>query len=175
MVIGESIGRTTSITSFYNTDTDSEGNVIGWMKGSIINSMDKSGINFISTLMQKDPSLLGYMWNARNGMPYDFKTTNGFEEQIDGIDQYRGMPIVSDDNGVIYTSARDIGNMMAGYVAGQKGLAWHIARVGFDGYQSISESGLKWTPEGASTQNAQLLGWKAGFMVYYKQRLHIQQ
>jgi len=175
MVIGESIGRTTSITSFYNTDTDSEGNVIGWMKGSIINSMDKSGINFISTLMQKDPSLLGYMWNARNGMPYDFKTTNCFGEQIDGIDPYRGMPIVSDDNGVIYTSARDIGNMMAGYVAGQKGLAWHIARVGFDGYQSISESGLKWTPEGASTQNAQLLGWKAGFMVYYKQRLHIQQ
>jgi hypothetical protein len=85
------------------------------------------------------------------------------------------MPIVSDDNDVIYTSARDIGNMMAGYVAGQKGLAWHIARVGFDGYQSISESGLKWTPEGASTQNAQLLGWKAGFMVYHKQRLHIQQ
>ena len=83
--------------------------------------------------------------------------------------------VTYDDNGVIYTSARDIGNMMAGYVAGQKGLAWHIARVGFDGYQSISESGLKWTPESASTQNAQLLGWKAGFMVYYKQRLHIQQ
>ena len=83
--------------------------------------------------------------------------------------------VTYDDNGVIYTSARDIGNMMAGYVAGQKGLAWHIARVGFDGYQSISESGLKWTPEGASTQNAQLLGCKAGFMVYYKQRLHIQQ
>jgi hypothetical protein len=115
------------------------------------------------------------MWNARNGMPYDFKTTNCFGEQIDGIDPYRGMPSITHDNGVIYTSARDIGNMMAGYVAGQKGLAWHIARVGFDGYQSIKESGLKWTSEGASTQNAQLLGWKAGFMAYYKLRLHIQQ
>ena len=173
MNIGESIGRTTSITSFYNSDKGKDGKVKGWMKGSVIIPSDESGMRFISTLLQKDPSLLGYIWNARNNMPYDFKVTNCMGERIDGLDPYRGMPISKDADAVIYTSARDVGNIMAGYIAGRKGLAWHIARSGFDIYQSLSEPGMGWTPEGVSTQNAQRVGWKEGFMIYYKKRLFI--
>ena len=173
MNIGESIGRTTSITSFYNYDKGKDGKVKGWMKGSVIIPSDESGMRFISTMLQKDPSLLGYIWNARNNMPYDFKVTNCMGERIDGLDPYRGMPISKDADAVIYTSARDVGNIMAGYIAGRKGLAWHIARSGFDMYQSLSEPGMGWTPEGVSTQNAQRVGWKEGFMIYYKKRLSI--
>ena len=173
MNIGESIGRTTSITSFYNSDKGKDGKVKGWMKGSVIIPSDESGMRFISTMLQKDPSLLGYIWNARNNMPYDFKVTNCMGERIDGLNPYRGMPISKDADAVIYTSARDVGNIMAGYIAGSKGLAWHIARSGFDMYQSLSEPGMGWTPEGISTQNAQRVGWKEGFMIYYKKRLSI--
>ena len=173
MNIGESIGRTTSITSFYNSDKGKDGKVKGWMKGSVIIPSDESGMRFISTMLQKDPSLLGYIWNARNNMPYDFKVTNCMGERIDGLDPYRGMPISKDADAVIYTSARDVGNIMAGYIAGSKGLAWHIARSGFDMYQSLSEPGMGCTPEGVSTQNAQRVGWKEGFMIYYKKRLSI--
>ena len=165
MIVGESIGKTTSSTSFYNTEPDKNGDEIGWMKGSIINPMDQSGVNFVSDLIQTDPSLMSYMLNARNGEPYDFKVTNGTEGEIDGIDIYRGMPIITDETGVTtYTSARDIGNMMAGYVAGRKGLPWVIARLGFDGYQSRNK--FFWTPEGKSTQNAQKVGWKQGRRTY---------
>lgn len=66
-----------------------------------------------------------------------------------------------------------MGNIVAGYVAGRKGLSWHAARFGFDAYQSIRTEKLKWTIEGASTQNAQRVGWKVGFMIYYKKRLSI--
>ena len=106
-------------------------------------------------------------------MPYDFKVTNCSGEEIYGIDTYRGMPIASDQNGTVYTSARDVGNIVAGYMAGSKGLSWCFARLGFDGYQSLRSPGIKWTPEGISTQNAQLVGWKVGFMIYYKKRLSI--
>ena len=167
MIVGESIGKTTSNTSFYNTDPNeiTGEKETGWMKGSIINPMDQSGIKFVLDLIQTDPSLISYMLNARNGEPYDFKVTNGTEGAIDGIDIYRGMPIMTDEKGVTtYTSARDVGNMMAGYVAGRKGLPWVIARLGFDGYQSRNK--FFWTPEGKSTKNAQKVGWKQGRRTY---------
>lgn len=82
------------------------------------------------------------------------------------------MPIAINSDGItIYSSARDIGNMMAGYIAGSKGLTWRMARMGFDAYQSIGGRGYE--PEGTSTQNAQLVGWKYGFMQYFKRRLSI--
>lgn len=53
------------------------------------------------------------------------------------------MPIAIDSAGItVYSSARDIGNMMAGYIAGCKGLTWGMARMGFDAYQSILEKNM---------------------------------
>lgn len=54
----------------------------------------------------------------------------------------------------VYTSARDIGNIAAGYVAGINNLPYHTARLGFDGYQG----GI----EGPSTRNAEWYGYNLG-------------
>lgn len=66
-----------------------------------------------------------------------------------------------DVNGMqIYTSARDIGNIAAGFIVGYYGLKWEFARKLFDKYQSI-QSGFK-TAEGVSSQNAQKVGYEIG-------------
>lgn len=97
-----------------------------------------------------------YMMNARNNQPYDFKVTNGTDRPIKGIDIYRGMPIGVNGNGErIITSARDIGNIAAGYIAGVNGITWEASRVAFDGYQGGKE--------GKSTRNAEWYGWRMGY------------
>lgn len=62
---------------------------------------------------------------------------------------------------LVYSSARDIGNIMAGYVMGNNGLLWRDVRKGFDWLES-SQKGMKST-EGASSQNAQMFGYKWGW------------
>lgn len=65
------------------------------------------------------PELIDYMANARNGHKYDFKVSNGEPTSAYGSkpDPYRGMPIGKGTDGKnIYASARDIGNIAAGYV-----------------------------------------------------------
>ena len=100
--------------------------------------------------------------NAGNNHPYDFKVTNGTSSPIPGIDIYRGMPIGVSGNGqTVYTSARDIGNIAAGYVAAVNGLSWEAARLGFDGYQSYTSRKIKF--EGISTRNAEYYGWRMGY------------
>ena len=37
-----------------------------------------------------------------------------------------------------------------------------------DGYQSHVSEGIKWTPEGLSTRNAQAVGWAIGYKKYHK-------
>ena len=165
MVIGESIGKTTSITSFYNTDKKS--NVkYGWQTNSIIDPNDQSGINFMSNLAEINPTVTEYMVAAQNNAIYDFKVTNGTESTVASIDIYRGMPVGVDENGtIIYTSARDVGNIMAGYVAGNAGIGWPFVRLACDLYQMYSniKSGAMPKIEGKSTRNAQRVGWQKGY------------
>ncbi len=156
------IGVTPVITSFYNSDAnDGKG---AWAIGSFIDPNDDSGIDFIAKMTgENTPGLIPYAFNARNGHPYDFKTTNGTPNAIEKIDIYRGMPMGTASNGTpIYTSARDIGNMMAGYVAGAHGMFWAEMRTFFDSYQSLQTSlknkTLKFESEGISSQNAQMYG-----------------
>ncbi|MDE6638367.1 MAG: hypothetical protein K2K32_09065, partial [Muribaculaceae bacterium] len=155
-VRGKSIGKTTSITSFYNTDDNNgEGN---WMTGSVIDSNDGSGEAFFYNLIADDPSLFNYVWNAQNGEKYDFKVTNGTSEAIPWLDPYRGMPLGFNEEGdPIFTSARDIGNIGAGYVAARKGISWKWARTAFDGYQKHQSNDKQ--NEGLSTQNAERFGY----------------
>ena len=141
-----SIGVTTSITSFYNSDEDK------W-ENSIINPLDTSGKVFLRKIIN-NPNIISYMDKARNNHEYDFKVTNG-TPGVKDVDKYRGMPIGKTKDGMtIYTSARDIGNIAAGYVAAVNGLTWELSRIGFDLYQG----GI----EGISTQNAEYYGWKYG-------------
>lgn len=168
LVRGESIGITTSMTSFYQSDKDNgkgkeQG---GWATGSIINPSDKSGDNFLGNTFGNTPAMFDdYMVNANNGHKYDFKVTNGTDKAIPGIDIYRGMPVGKNADGqTIYSSARDVGNMAAGFVAGANGMTWEDSRMAFDAFQSYKNVRRGGYPgiEGISTRNAEYYGWRIG-------------
>ena len=62
------------------------------------------------------------------------------------------MPLLTRLNGVIViVSARDVGNLVAGYYAGANGFSWTLSRAAFDKYEG--------KPEALSTQAAQYYGW----------------
>jgi hypothetical protein len=81
---------------------------------------------------------------------------------------YRGMPFnvaglfPSSPQGKppLYASARDFGNVAAGYVAGNRGLSWEEARFGFDALESQQKGKL--VREGQGTQLAERIGWETG-------------
>ena len=191
---GPIIGVTTSNTSFYNSDKGE------WAISSVIDLNDRSGTEFLSKLENDSPNLVNYMWNARGNHKYDFKNTNGTDQKIDNIDQYRGMQITTDNGLPVITSARDIGNIGAGYMAGVNGVSWDKAVTAFDAYQTYSNlspslqktvidgaitfltgdpGGLKKiifpliqnkVSEGISTRNAERYGWEKGNAVYRRSK-----
>lgn len=124
--------------------------------GSIIDTNDQSGYEFLNNFMENTPGIFKYMINATGGQLYDFKRTNGIEGYNGKLDPYRGMPIGT----FLYTSARDIGNIAAGYIAGLYNISWKSTRFAFDTLQSRQDG--KPSTEGISSQNAQYLGWKIG-------------
>lgn len=167
-IIGK-VGITTSITSFYNSDLkDSNGKPASdFVRDAIIDLNDVSGIQFIEFMKGYDPDLCSYAWNARNGELYDFKVTNGTIDIRDDnkMTIYRGMPLDINSKGeLIISSARDVGNMVAGYMAGKSGLSWPLTRFAFDSYQSWTSH--KPDHEGESTTNAQRFGWESGHHKY---------
>jgi hypothetical protein len=155
-----SIGVTTSITSFY--DSYANDGAGAWATGSIINPNDNSGKDFLDNLVKSDPEIGYYMDNAKRDQKYDFKSTNGTNQSISGIDEYRGMPVGTTKSGQsIYTSAKDIGNIGAGYIAGVHGIPWKEARKEFDKLQSAQDGSP--SVELPSTQNAERVGWETGY------------
>jgi RHS repeat-associated protein len=146
---GKSIGVSATMTSFY--DSDNEDPSQRW--SGIIDPNDNRGKQFLNAITGKNsPSLFKYMFYARNGKKYDFKVTNGTDSEIKGIDIYRGMPITTNFDGTVtYASARDVGNMAAGYIAAKNGIPWQAARDAFDFYQG--------SPEGISSVSAQIYGY----------------
>ncbi len=167
-VRGKAIGQTTSMTSFFDSDyEDGEGR---WMDKSVIDTTDGSGEQFMYNLVSDSPRLLEYMNKARNGHEYDFKVTNGNPQENPTLDPYRGMPFGFTEAGnPIYTSARDIGNIAAGYVAARYKLPWWFSRAGFDSYQVMKS--LKFKKEGKSTINAERYGYdcvKNGLPIFNK-------
>jgi hypothetical protein len=161
LVRGESIGESDLMSSFYNSDERS------WSIGSIIDPNDKSGMNFFNSLDNEEPAITNYMANATGGEKYDFKRSG---TTIGGANDnptyfYRGMPMRTENGKTIYTSARDIGNFAAGYIAGVHGVPWGAARKQFDKLESQQQG--RPAVEGFSTQNAQLRGWNAGININY--------
>lgn len=162
---GASIGVTTSITSFFNSDTNS------WDVSSIIDLDDKSGKQFLDRVVDEKQSLPGYALDARTGHINDFKASNNETHPASKMNPYRGMIVGKTKNGRdVITSARDIGNMAAGYKAGLAGLSWKQTRMCFDTYQSIQTPGIRFVSEGESTQNAEYLGWKNGYDKYLESK-----
>lgn len=162
---GELIGYSATPQSFYNSE---EGK---WM--GTINPNDNSGRNFLNNdILKENPNIISYMWNATGGEKYDFKRTNGTDNVVFDTpeDFYRGMPILKPINGKqIYGSARDVGNIGAGLIAGINGLSWGTARNGFDALESYQKG--KITTESSSTQYGQRLGWNIGNAIFRKSEL----
>jgi RHS repeat-associated protein len=164
----EVIAKTVTDHSFLGDD----GKVV---KGATINLSDKSGTNFLNKniIGAKKLTLLDYIKNAKGGEKYDFKT-NGIAGIPKGESatqyQYRGMPVdgvkgLENGTGVpTIATARDIGNIGAGYVAADNGIPWGATRAAFDALQSKQEG--KPAIEGATSQLAQKVGFNLGVVDY---------
>lgn len=162
-----SIGKTAFLRSFYDEDSNS------WATGSIINLQDPSAQLFMESIVETRPLFLDYMYKARNNQIYDFKVSNGIEGRTD-FKPYRGMLL-----GGAIVSARDVGNLAAGYVAGVNGVSYLGMRLMFDAYQSftntlnfnakqLERNPINFNPtyilsiESLSSRQPQRLGWYAG-------------
>lgn len=154
-VRGPSIGKTVTEYSFYNSDKAGN-DAQKWQMEAIIDPLDRSGTVFLQTHIAANYPLGEYMLLGRSKELLDFKTTNGVAYDA-SLDIYRGMLIPSNLTGGpnLFASARDVGNIMAGYYAGANFLPWPVARLGFDAYQGGRE--------GDTTQEAQLYGWRIGW------------
>jgi RHS repeat-associated protein len=164
--LGEMIGYSLAPESFYNPE-DQE-----WM--GIIDKNDDSGRNFLNQNTQNLPQVITYIFNAGNNEKFDFKSTNGTDKVkfTSHQDYYRGMPIMGKVNDqTVFASARDVGNILAGYVAGADGQTPLFTRIGFDLYQSYRAGVI--TAEHRSTQAPQAIGYAIGRLVLYNQVISI--
>ncbi len=147
--------------------------------GAIINPSDNSGINFLNDeIINNDISIIKYINNAKGREPLDFKARDVNERpRSQSVDQhfYRGMPFgdvsnISNPHGenvTTYATARDYGNIAAGFVAGRSGLSWGDARLGFDALQSYQQRDI--ATEGATSQAAQKIGHQAGLQLWSRE------
>jgi hypothetical protein len=144
------------------------------VKGAIIKPNDNSGENFLNNeIIGSNLNVMRYISHATGGQTYDFKT-RGMGKNLDKIHQdqykYRGMPVNgviglgNTGGGKVYASGRDIGNVGAGIVAGNNGLSWGAARLGFDALQSYQRHGFD--TEGQPTQQAERVGHEIGIKLY---------
>ena len=161
---GEIIGKSLTEYSFL----DEKGNGV---KGAVINLKDNSGVNFLNKdIISSNLGLIAYMPNATGGEKYDFKSKGiaaRLEEMTREQYQYRGMSFEGvlgfgnqDGSTLTIASARDIGNVAAGYVAGNNGLGWGGGRLGFDALESYQKGAF--ATEGQPTKRAQRIGFEIG-------------
>lgn len=149
--------------------------------GAKIDLSDKKGADFLNNKIigDKKLSVFGYADNAHGGQKYDFKTngpngeTNGIKSikpELQAAYQYRGGVVdevqgLSDKSNVpTVASARDVGNIGAGYMAGSSGVPWIAFRYKADQLESkqVGHPAV----EGQTTQLAEKLGYYLGSSFY---------
>jgi hypothetical protein len=183
---GEVIGQSLTEYSFHGENGQA-------IVGAVINPNDTSGIDFLNNEIINNSNLntVSYATNATGGKPYDFKRRDENGNPLPKKDlryegtqyHYRGVLFQgvdgfsqgSDGGTPTFASARDIGNVAAGYVAGKAGMSWKTARIGFDGLETVQEyktiNPLKWKSwkeEGQPTQRAERVGHSTGIRVFKK-------
>ena len=165
---GKLLAYSATPESFYNSET-------GEFKGRI-DPNNQKGRNFLNNKVLKS-GLLSYMIKARPEGPYDFKRTDGTNSvKYTTVDEfYRGMPIGEINGLPIWASARDVGNIAAGLVAGINGFSWDASRLAFDCLESIKDYNdtgiIGFSKESSSTQYAQRLGFMIGSTIYYNKTI----
>lgn len=145
----EVLGQTATPYSFCND----EGIV---MKDAIIDMSDKSGDAFLARFQNNEIPLLGYIMpktisdvSGRNGGGCDFKCSG---------DANRGMPL-SIFGGKIGT-ARDVGNVAAGYLTARKYMPYGATMWIFDKYHNYKNNTTAGEPP--VSRWAQMLGFGYG-------------
>ena len=155
-VVGGSIGPNHSITvidgnnagtviGYYLTDysfADKDGNIV---VGETIDLNDNSGQVFWDKYTNNPPDIEDYMldifwgdYSSFLGGYFNFKYqgyTSGNKQSY----AYRGMPINFGDGFTYVTTARDIGNAYAGFIAEYNGFTYSMTRTGFNIYNGEPE------------------------------------
>ena len=163
---GQILGESVTINSFYNSD---EGK---WEVGSVIDLSDNSATTFLSQIGNDKENLLTYMGKGQNGEQYDVKVTNGQKTPLPKgcvFDPYRGMTIPNSEGKQLIGSARDLGNIGAGYKAGSKGLSLVVFLSGCTIYDCYKNGRIGIEPAGS--REPQIYGYKLGFKKYLKNLL----
>ena len=93
-------------------------------------TIDMPGIDLYITSMLIG-SLDGYINDCPNTSPFDFKSY-GYDGDYYALHVSRGMPISFGDGNTYITTARDIGNVYAGFLFGYYGWSYNSTRNGFD-------------------------------------------
>ena len=157
---GRIVGKTLSPTSFYDSDTDT------W-RGTL-NPTDYTGQEFLNMIENQEISVIEYASKAITNGQFDFKNNPQYQFNTNS-DIYRGMRIRDPQtNEIVYTSARDIGNIVAGYICGLNNISWFWTRIAFDGYNFYEHFQY---PEGISSRNAQWFGYQWGVRTANKRKL----
>lgn len=157
------LGRSLTMYSFFNSEVlNPVTGDMGIFTGTI-DLLDMSGMLFLNCLRDDNVGLVDYMVDATDGKKYDFKK-NGMTKDDDNTYLYRGMIIRFDGNIPIIGSARDVGNVGAGYMAGRHAIPWKVARVAFDRLETRQRGSS--SIEGPTTQSAQYIGWQWGMEEY---------
>lgn len=175
------IGYSATPYSFYDDESKSV------ISNTFIYTDDTSGGDFLNTFIKerKAGRLIHYMKNATGGEIYDFKKTNGTKNTIytEKYEFYRGMPInLRHPEGPVYASARDIGNMLAGLVAGYNQIPWIASKAAFNALetrQNIKDKPDEYfilefwhTEEGLTTRYAEKLGYNLGSAYAYEEDMY---
>jgi len=163
---GEKIGESIFIDSFYYADGPSKAT----LSRGIIDTTSKEGADFLNNKIYSDtPSQEAYIFTYMlpGDSPYDFKKVGLIKKGMTVQDvadyTYRGSQIYPG----VYASARDFGNIGAGYVAGYNGSSLEASKFAFERFQALQ----KGNPFGDGTEVPQTvsgenLGWKQGYDMY---------
>lgn len=124
-------------------------------------TIDMPGIDLYITSMLIG-SLDGYINDCPNTSPFDFKSY-GYDGDYYALHVSRGMPISFGDGNTYITTARDIGNVYAGFLFGYYGWSYNSTRNGFDRFNG--------GPEPPVSKRAQDYGYNLG-NYYYNRKKH---
>lgn len=185
-VVGGSVGPDHSITVI---DGDDAGTIIGYYLtdysfaneegdiaiGAIIDLNDKLGQDFWTFFTIDIPgtdlyitSMLiggidGYINDCHNTSTFDFKSWGYDNGDYYNLHISRGMSISFGDGNTYITTARDIGNVYAGFLFGYYGWSYESTRNGFDWFNG--------GPEPPVSKQAQDYGYNLGHY-YYNRKKH---
>ena len=148
---GVIIGRSFSLESFYNADNET------WT-GTISNSTD--GMTWLhDNILANTPGNINYILNKES---YNYKNV-GYSPEKGDVDEYHYRGSLMRPG--VYASARDIGNIAAGYVAGHSGAGWPATQLAFERRQAFSQGWRNFFGNGhepVGTVKAEYYGWRLG-------------